>query len=95
MFASFLAAFGILISLVYLYTTSGLKKYSNYDLLVDYLHNNSNMWFAFLFNVFTSSSIGYFKDAYLDSYLFPSIFDYFAVKNKGKYYCHYCLILIN
>ena len=83
MVASFCVAFGVFCAFIFQYTSTQTYQ-SDFGLLKDYLTNNSNMWFAFCFNVFTASLIGYFNDVYLDSYFVPSLFDQFAVKNKGK-----------
>lgn len=75
----------ILIALVY-QTNFDNSFRTNFDFLKDYLKNSSTMWFAFLFNVFSTSLVGYFIDVYLEKYLFPSLMDEFALKNKGFLY---------
>ena len=82
MIAGFCVAFGVFCAFIFQYTSTQSYQ-SDFGLLKDYLTNNSNMWFAFCFNVFTASLVGYFNDVYLESYFFPSLFDQFAVKNKG------------
>lgn len=54
--------------------------------MIDHFKNNSDMWFAFLFNVIMTSLFGFFNDRYLKKYLFPSLIDYFALKNSGNYF---------
>jgi hypothetical protein len=82
MIASFFVAFAIFVAFISKYTST-LNYQSDFQLLKNYLTNNSNMWFAFFFNVLTASLFGYFNDVYLDKYFLPSLHDYFAVKNKG------------
>jgi len=80
MFSSFLIAFLFLIGYVSLHISD---HKANYKLFLDYLKNNSTLWFAFLFNVFASSLVGFLIDFYLEKYIFPSLIDLFARKNKG------------